>query len=244
MNKCNLILHCGAAEVPRKALANVPTPRPTETWRPISHEAFVRQVEWELPRYGLDIVQEVHALTHDSSRYFGLIQVQNGCTNPDYTWILGLRNSHDKTLTAGLVAGSQVFVCDNLAFSGEVSISRKHTVNILEDLPGLVGNALGRLLLMFKTQDQRVERYKSIQLGDVDAHDLTVRALDSGVICASRIPDVLHEWREPRHDAFQPRTVWSWFNSVTENLKGALHLLPRRSQALYRLCDAYVGVAA
>jgi hypothetical protein len=244
MQKCNLILHCGAAEVPRKALATVPTPAATETWRPIPHEAYVRQVEWELPRYGLDIVQEVHALTHDSSRYFGLIQVQNGCTNPDYTWVLGLRNSHDKTLTAGLVAGSQVFVCDNLAFSGEVSISRKHTVNILEDLPGLVGNALGRLLLMFKTQDQRVERYRATRLNDAAAHDLTIRALDSGVICASKIPEVLKEWREPSHEAFRPRTAWSWFNSVTENLKDALHLLPKRSQALYRLCDDFVGVAA
>ena len=244
MNKCNLILHCGAAEVPRKTLAVVPTPAPTETWRPIPHEQFVRQVEWELPRYGLDIVAEAHALTHDSSRYFGLIQVQNGCNSSDYSWVLGLRNSHDKTLTAGLVAGSQVFVCDNLAFSGEVSISRKHTSYILEDLPGLIGNALGRLLLMFKSQDQRVERYKSIQLGDVDAHDLTIRALDSGVVCASRIPDVLREWREPRHAAFEPRTAWSWFNAVTETLKGSLHVLPRRSQALYRLCDDFVGVAA
>ena len=243
MNKCNLILHCGAAEVQRKALASVPTPAPTETWRPIPHEQFVRQVEWELPRYGLDIVHEAHALTHDGTRYFGLIQVQNGCSNPDYTWVLGLRNSHDKTLTAGLVAGAQVFVCDNLAFSGEVCVSRKHTSYILEDLPGLVGNALGRLLLMFKSQDQRVERYRATRLSDADAHDLTVRALDSGVVCASRIPELLKEWREPRYREFEPRTVWSFFNATTEVLKGALHLLPKRSQALYRLCDQYAAVA-
>ena len=244
MNKCNLILHCGAAEVPRKALAAVPTPAPTETWRPIPHEEYVRQVEWELPRYGLDVVHEAHALTHDGTRYFGLIQVQNGCNSSDYSWVLGLRNSHDKTLTAGLVAGAQVFVCDNLAFSGEVQISRKHTAYILEDLPGLVGNALGRLLLMFKSQDQRVERYRATRLSDADAHDLTVRALDSGVVCASRIPELLKEWREPRYREFEPRTVWSFFNATTEVLKGALHLLPKRSQALYRLCDQYAAVAA
>ena len=117
MNKCNLILHCGAAEVPRKALAAVPTPAPTETWRPIPHEEYIRQVEWELPRYGLDVIHEAHALTHDGTRYFGLILVQYGCNSSDYSWVLGLRNSHDKTLTAGLVAGAQVFVCDNFAFS-------------------------------------------------------------------------------------------------------------------------------
>jgi len=241
MNKCNLILHCGAAEVPRKALAAVPTPAPTETWRPIPHEEYVRQVEWELPRYGLDIVHEAHALTHDGTRYFGLVQVQNGCNSPDYSWVLGLRNSHDKTLTPGRVAGAQVFVCDNLAFSGEESVSRKHTAYILEDLPGLVGNALGRLLLMFRSQDQRVERYRATRLNDADAHDLTIKALDSGVVCASKIPELLKEWREPRYREFEPRTVWSYFNATTEVLKGALHLLPRRSQALYRLCDEYAA---
>ena len=73
--KCNLCLHAGAFEVPRTALALVPTPAPTETWRPIPHEEYVRRIEWELPRYGLDIVQEAHALTYDGSRYFGLVQV-------------------------------------------------------------------------------------------------------------------------------------------------------------------------
>ena len=245
MKLCNLCLHAGAFEVPRKALASVPTPAPTETWRPIPHEEYVRQVEWELPRYGLDVVNAAYALTHDGGRFFGLLQVtRNGLENPDYSLVVGLRNSHDKTLTAGLVAGSQVFVCDNLAFSGEVSVSRKHTSFIMMDLPGLIGNAVGRLLGLFQTQDERVRRYQATGLSDADAHDLTIRALDKGVICASKIPAVLREWREPSHEAFRPRTAWSWFNGVTENLKDALHVLPKRTQALHRLCDDFVGVAA
>lgn len=240
--KCNLCLHAGASEVPRTALALVPTPAPTETWRPIPHEEYVRRIEWELPRYGLDVVQEAHALTYDGSRYFGLVQVaREGLEHADYSLVIGLRNSHDKSLPAGLVAGSQVFVCDNLAFSGEVQIARKHTPNIMRDLPSLVGDALGRLLVMFKTQDERVQRYKTTRLGDAEVHDLIIKALDSKVICASRIPDVLREWREPRYAAFEPRTVWSFFNATTEVLKGALHVLPRRSQALFRLCDQFAA---
>lgn len=239
--KCNLILHCGAHAVPRHALDVVRTPEATGTWQPIPHEQYVQQIERALPRHGLAVVQEAHALTHDGGRYFGLMQIQNGCSNPDYTWVLGLRNSHDKTLPAGLVAGAQVFVCDNLAFSGEVQVSRKHTAKIARDLPELIGNAIGRLLARFHDQDRRVERYRACRLSDADAHDLTVRALDAGVICASRIPDVLHEWREPRHEAFRPRTAWSWFNACTETLKGSLHVLPHRTQALHRLCDDYAG---
>ncbi len=42
-----------------------------------------------------------------------------------------VRNSHDKTFPAGIVAGTQVPVCDNLSFAGEISLARKHTSNIL-----------------------------------------------------------------------------------------------------------------
>ena len=241
MNKCNLILHCGAHAVPRTALDYVATPPATTSWQPIPHEAFVGRIEAELPRHGLTVVQQAHALTHDGGRYFGIMQVAGGSNSPDYAWVLGIRNSHDKSIPAGLVAGSQVVVCDNLAFSAEIQVSRKHTVNILRDLPMLIDNAVRRLLGQFREQDRRVSLYKDSRLSDAGAHDLIVKALDSGVICASRIPEVLHEWREPRHEAFRPRTTWSWFNAVTEILKGRLDALPKRTQKLYEICDEQAG---
>jgi len=242
MNRCNLILHCGAHAVPRKELTLVQTPGATDTWQPIPHSAFLGSIEETLPRHGLRVVNEAHALTHDERRYFGLLQVQNGQNNPDYSWVLGLRNSHDKTLPAGLVAGSQVFVCDNLAFSGEIAVSRKHTSFILRDLPMLVKDALGRLIQKWFDQDRRVERYRECRLTDAGAHDLTIQALDAGAITNRMIPDVLEEWRHPRHGAFQPRNNWSWFNACTERLKGHLHLLPDRTRALYGVCDEFAGV--
>ena len=242
MNPCNLILHCGAHAVPRTELDGVQTPAATDTWQPIPHHAYLASVESSLPAHGLRVVNEAHALTHDGGRYFGLLQVQNGHNNPDYSWVLGLRNSHDKTLPAGLVAGSSVFVCDNLAFSGEIEVSRKHTSLILRDLPMLVKDALGRLVGAWFDQDRRIERYRDYRLTDADAHDLTIRALDAGAITNRMIPDVLEEWRRPRHEAFQPRNTWSWFNACTERLKGHLHLLPERTRALYGVCDEFTGV--
>ena len=56
-------------------------------------------------------------------------------SSEDYCWVLGLRNSHDKTFPAGIVAGASVFVCDNLSFSGEIKFARKHTRFIVRDLP-------------------------------------------------------------------------------------------------------------
>ncbi|MEX2606081.1 MAG: DUF932 domain-containing protein, partial [Kiritimatiellia bacterium] len=190
-------------------------------------------------RYGMRIANQAHGLSHDGNRYFGLLEIANGSGQPDYSRVLGIRNSHDKRFPAGLVLGNQVLVCDNLSFNGEIKVSRKHTTFILNDLPHLIDDAVARLYCNWKDLDRRIQTYKSTPLPAMRAHDLTVHALDAQVICGSMVPKVLHEWREPRHQEFRPRTVWSWFNACTEVLKGNLGMLPTRTQRLHGLCDTY-----
>jgi hypothetical protein len=244
MKQCNLILHCGAQAVERPALQLVHTPSPTATWSPIPHHRLVEQVESALTASHLTVVGQAHALSHGGDRYFGLLQVQNGSESPDYSWVLGLRNSHDKRFPAGLVVGLSVFVCDNLSFSGEVSLSRKHTSNISRDLPFLTERAVGQLTERWHSQDVRIQRYRDKALTDTAAHDLMIRAVDVGVCPVSTLPKVIHEWRKPTQDAFRPRNVWSLFNAFTgDALKNNLAALPNRTQALHALMDATVGLA-
>ncbi len=238
---CNLLLHCGANEVPRQELSHIHTPAATYSWQPIPHDLLLKQVEATLPRYGMRVVNEAHGLSHDGNRYFGLLEIGNGSNHPDYSRVLGIRNSHDKRFPAGLVLGNQVLVCDNLSFSGEIKVARKHTSMILSDLPHLIDDGVCRLRDSWHEQDRRIERYQKCDLRDTVMHDLTINALDRGVICGSQVPKVLAEYREPRHEAFQPRTLWSWFNSITETLKGNLGLLPGRTQRLHQLCDTHVA---
>ena len=243
MKSCNLVLHCGAAAVERAALKSVHTPMATATWSPIPHLRLVEQVERALSAAKFMIVNQAHALSHAGDRYFGLIQVETGRSNGDYGHVLGLRNSHDKRFPAGLVAGAQVFVCDNLSFNGEVKLSRKHTRFIGRDLPLLTERAIGQLQGKWLHQEQRITSYRCSTLDDRDAHDLMVRAVDVGVCPVSVLPKVVQEWREPSHEAFRGRNVWSLFNGFTEALKGNLALLPARTQALHGLMDGYVGLA-
>ncbi|MEX2382954.1 MAG: DUF932 domain-containing protein [Opitutales bacterium] len=239
---CNLLLHCGSDAVPREELSKVRTPAPTRTWQPIPHPLLLHQVEAALPRYGMRVVSQAHGLSHDGNRYFGLLEVANGSNHPDFSRVLGIRNSHDKRFPAGLVLGNQVLVCDNLSFSGEIKVARKHTTFILNDLPHLIDDGVCRLRDSWHEQDRRIEDYQRCQMRDPIVHDLTIHALDRGIICGSQVPKVLQEYREPRHDAFRPRTLWSWFNACTETLKGNLGLLPARTQRLHLLCDAHAGL--
>jgi hypothetical protein len=145
--------------------------------------------------------------------------------------------------SAGLVAGSSVLVCDNLSFSGEVKLSRKHTSRLHQDLPILIPEAVERLREFWNAHERRVRVYREFAVDDGVAHDLIIRAVDYGV-CANRlIPRVLGQWRDPKHKEFRDRTAWSLFNGFTEALKGNLFELPARTDALQRLFDVHVGLA-
>jgi hypothetical protein len=237
-----LVLHCGAHACPRAALDTVKTPAPTQTWQPIAHTHLIEEVERIIAVNGLRILGEGHSLSHGGNRYFGLFQMGNGQVHHDYAWILGLRNSHDKVFPAGLVAGAKVFICDNLSFSGEISVSRKHTTFISRDLPMFIERAIGRLMEKWHSQDERIEAYKNTGLTDTAAHDLLVRGLDVGAMTPTQLPKVLKDWREPRHEEFAARTLWSLFNCFTETLKGGITVLPARTQALHGLLDSYAGL--
>ena len=189
----NLALHCGANEATFDQVKAVKTPDPTDTWCPIGHDELVATVLETLGGSGLKAVHSAHALWQDGNRYFGSFQLENGKGHADYALVIGLRNSHDKSFPAGLACGSGVFVCDNLAFSGEIKLSRRHTSRIKEDLPRLITTAVGRLGSMKVSQEKRIEAYKSFDLDDYKAHDLMIRSLDVGASTVLQIPRVLQE---------------------------------------------------
>lgn len=245
-HRLNLMIHAGGHRVERQQVIDCPTPPPTDTWHPIPHNRLFEEIEQALPRYNLNVVETQHALHKDGQRYFGLIQVSNCQADQDFGLVLGLRNSHDKSFPAGLCVGSGVFVCDNLAFSSEVVIGRRHTTYIERDLPALVAGAMGKLLDARVEQQKRIDAYKTTELGDKEAHNLMIETLRSKGIMPTRINDVIEQWHTPKHPEFaKERNVWRLFNGFTEALKeSALAELPKRTQIIHGIMDRACGLGA
>jgi hypothetical protein len=241
-----MLLHCGAEIVSRSQLFDVPTPPGTRTWYPLSHRTILGEVESQLESTGFTILEETHALSHTGARYFGVMSVSlPNRGQADFGWIVGIRNSHDMTYPAGLVAGTKVTVCDNLCFSGEVRISRKHTRFAERDLRHLTARAVGQLGDKFRGLDQRVMAYKEERITNKRAHDIIIRAVDCAAITSAQIPDVLLQWRKPTHESFEPRNAFSLWNAFTEVFKTVNpHTALRRGEALHGLFDAEVALAS
>lgn len=271
-----LMLHCGANRVERDAVYNVKTPEPTDTHFPVPHTLLLEEVEKNLKANGYEIIGQAHALTGEGMRYFGLLEVKLSgapCMDEpmpgtawdyaqkaanDYGLVIGMRNAHDQTYCAALAMGNRVFVCDNLSFSGEVLIGRRHTRHIERDIPMLIPRAFSALSVERVNMETRIDAYKEAGISDKDAHDFIVRAIvDERIFPKTKLADVVQEWRKPAHEEFEPRTVWSLANAFTEVAKprrvvvdgvdrvrgGNPGTLMARTSKLYGFFDKTLGVS-
>jgi hypothetical protein len=221
-----LVVHRGGWEATKADLASVPVPDSTESYHPVPYHRFIEEVELHIPRFGLEVRSSQFALAREGGQMFGVLTCSNGTPEKDYALAIGVRNSYDRSLAVGLTLGSRVFCCDNLAFTGEVTMHRKHTVNVFRDLPDLIYRMLSQVAAMRERNDGEIAAMKVRELPPAHAHHLMIEAIKANVLLASRLPKVIEAWEEPRHGEFTLRTAWSLFNAFTEVQKGS----PARAQ--------------
>lgn len=234
-----LITHCGAAQVAREELGRVVLPAVTDTHMPIAHDYMADLIEDRLNDNGLKIVNSAFALGRGGADMFGIMEV-GSALGDDFATVVGFRNSHVKKLSAGLVIGRGVFVCDNLCFHGEIKFGRRHTIGILDDLGMLISDAIGRIAGVNHLQAARVDAYKEKQITNKTADHLILNMLRSGVVNTQRVEKVVAEWDVPSHEEFKKtgRSIWRLEQAVTESLKGSnIIQMPERTTKMITLLD-------
>ena len=229
------MLHAGAKPIEYGALRELTTPGATATHVPIPHFRVVDLLKGTLGMYGHEVTEEHHGVTDDGMRYFGLISLRSTYTGYEDT--VGLRNSHDKSFPVGIGFGSRVFVCDNMAFSADHVIKRRHTVNLKSHLPGIVGELIEPLALHREAQARTFSRYKQTMLTDESADHAILDLYREGVINVQRIPDVLLEWEKPSFPNLEDRNAWRLFNAVTFVLNGRVMDKPDATPKLHAIID-------
>lgn len=265
-----LVLHCGANRVDWNEVRAVQTPAASATHCPVPHDFLVEQVREGLDMMGFAISEECHALYGDGLRYFGLLALRakvghevggESEIGQGRRFVFGIRNGHDKSVVAGGVLGTQVFVCDNLAMhSGDAMFrfARKHTRWALRDLPQIIATRIGNLRLAMQSVTDRENAYARFDFAQADEqagvrrgtilNDCLMRCLRSGAITTTALPHIVKEFDRAdgpgghahAGEAWQRPTLFRLQQAVTEVEKerpGLLNLTKRHSR-LHGILDA------
>jgi hypothetical protein len=199
-------------------LDRAPCPPSTETWFPVKHSVVLDRVCETLTGAGFGIERMQLSLARDNARFFGTLTLKNRL-NDDACLAVGIRNSTDKSFPIGLVCGSRVFVCDNLAFSSEIVIARRHTKFGSDRFNEAVSEAVLGLHQYQVSAQQRIAQLQNWGLSPLEADSLLLRSFETGIVSSRMLPAVIAAWRNPEHMEFQPRNGWSLLNAFTGVLK-------------------------
>ena len=203
--------------VERSGLEFLPIPPATDTFQPVSHKILVDRLEEALNLRSFRIIRSDFAVSMDGMKLFGLLEINSALDGIRFA--IGLRNSNDKSMRLGLVAGYRVQVCDNMMLAGDFKpMLAKHTKGL--DLIESVSIAVDRIHRGFEPLYRSIEIKRLTEISDDEARVLIYQAFLEEKFPITLIKDVHRNYFSPTYEAFAERTLWSLENAFTESFKG------------------------
>ena len=222
--------------VGRDEIASIPTPTGTASWHPVPHLDVIDAVSEVVKAHNCQILDEQYGLAREGQRMFGVMRI-NKSSSPEWSRCIGIRNSHDQSLSVGLAAGISVMCCSNLSFGGTMVLHRRHTSRI--ELGDLVVEAVEELEMEFLNLETVSEDLKLHEVRADEARAVIVRAAEVGAVNSCDIVPIFREFQHPHHEEFAEPTRWSLLNAFTEYAK---KYSPGRADVCYRGLTSLFGL--
>ena len=218
MSETSTLIGYKGRTIPREELALVPTPLATDTHRPVPHNEIVQALVETLGFRHIGVVHDEYAVSPDGMKMFGVLDLETEMHGARFA--IGLRNSHDKTMRLALTCGYRVFVCSNMAFSGDFTpVLAKHSKSF--SLVDAISVGVDRMQRNFEPMRKQIDLWRQSELTDVTAKMIIYQAfIESELEVPRHLARRVHDlYFDPQYDEFKPRTVWSLSNAFTSAFK-------------------------
>lgn len=220
-----MTLHCGGRSVGLEELKGFGIPEKTATYTPIGHYDLCMDMahvgkELLTPK-GWGLVKEQYAVVRNGERFFGYHGYLRENGETEMGLAVAFRNSYDKSMSVGIAFGSRVFICDNLALTGEMVTMRKHTVNLLEDLKMAMLKKFFEISGGFEYLQKFRDTMKTVEISEVEGYRMLGELMGKEVLGVQMGNTAMREWKKPSFEQFTGRNAWSLYNTCTYALKAA-----------------------
>lgn len=203
----------------RESLMAIPPPSGTATWRPIAHADLVLAIDRQLRARGIGIRKEQFAIQREGARLFAVLDLSLESSD-EFSAAMGVRTANDRSMALEIAVGIRVFVCDNLAFSGDlIALRRRHTAKF--DLDADIARAMGRYEGHLLSLQHTIARLQEQPLTDEAARLLLFEIFRREVLPIRHFRRVANTYFAPAADMpdVAPRTVWGLHNACSRAIR-------------------------
>lgn len=205
-------------------IIGVPIPKRTKSYTPVSHKFIIDTVKDEVTKRDYKIYAIDYRTSNKSQRVMGLYKLlpdwfDSKNIEPDgLIETIAFRNSYDKSMAFSTASGANVFICANGLFTGELIYSKKHWMDVDQQVRPKIIEAFDKMEVNFgKAQEFRSE-LKMIEISERVRAELLGRLIfELKVLTSTQINVIKEQRRFSEH--FAGDTAWDLFNNVTESLK-------------------------
>ena len=135
---------------------------------------------------------------------------------------IGLRSSHDRSISLASSVGDKVFVCDNRAFtsSGTV-VMRQHRGDAFAAFQRMFRRQMASAVDTHQALTADFDALRQVEITQDRGYELIGRAIGHDILKPTQANIAVRDWQTPRHDvdAFRERTLYALYQCFTEGLK-------------------------
>lgn len=208
-----------------------------DTYVPFPHVELVNEIKWGISRYlepaGINTVSELCILgkgknresgaTEVGAKMFGVIGLNlvSGENADDARCVIGFQNALDASGRVLVGGGSQIFICDNMAFNAEMMASHRHTKNVIKNVFGAIHDIIRRIPEQFSKDQELHSRLRDTSC----RRELALQILSDLVSLDAfdnmkQFKSAVKHYNFPEFSVFaNDDSMWPVYNAVTWGIK-------------------------
>lgn len=188
--------------------------------RPYPFAEYIDDIHAALRVNNIVVSDEEYVIQKDAQRLFGMMVIESEAR--DFQLTLGVRGSHDQSIPRGIALGSNVLVCSNLCFSGELFTGKaKQTVHNGDRILDMIDAAVRTIPVAAYKQQQQFDAMKAADfMHPGDADSIMIEAFKRGALSGAQLGVAIKEYDKPSYaEHGHAGDMWRLFNAFTQAIK-------------------------
>lgn len=209
----------GVKQVTRNEILNYKLPLATESYTPVSNQLIIETALEQLEKQRFQVLGEFYKQS-TQTKFVGGLVLDGSHINPDYNFEFAFKNSYDKSMSAGLGLGTNVFICSNSAVSAEFMLKRIHTGNADSIVKHFIIESIKELNDTYLTITKQLESWKEIPTTKrLCAETVGRLALEDRIISPHQFATIRQEFDVESFNYGIEGTLYNLYQACTHALK-------------------------